>query len=86
MGQYGNQPDFGTIVASLTDIGQPFPPSAIYVGATTDNDGTASLQVVSVNGNTFEITGISSGTFLPFIVTEITSREGVANDDILLYR
>ena len=89
MGQYGNQPDFGTIVSSLTDIGQPFPPSAIYVGETLNNDGTASLTVQIV-GNTpgavTEITGISSGTILPFIVTEITAYSGVENDNILLYR
>ena len=86
MGQYGNQPDFGTIVSNLTDIGQPFPPSAIYVGATTDNDGTASLDVLGINGNIFRITGISSGTLLPFIVTDIISVSGTTNDDILLYR
>ena len=86
MGQYGNQPDFGTIVLSRQDAGSPFPPSAIYVGATTDNDGTASMTVTSVNGNVFEITGISSGTFLPFIVTDINAISGTTSGDILLYR
>ena len=89
MGQYGNQPDFGTIVSDLTSIEQPFPPSAIYVGETNDNDGTASLTVQIV-GNTpgapITITGISSGTILPFIVTEITAFSGVINDNIFLYR
>jgi hypothetical protein len=86
MGQYGNQPDFGTIVASLPDSGSLFPPSAIYVGNTTDNDGTATLDVVGVNGNAFRITGISSGTILPFIVISISGYSGTSADDILLYR
>jgi hypothetical protein len=86
MGQYGNQPDFGTIAATLPDTGNPFPPSAIYIGETTNNDGTASLTVKSVNGNTFTITGISSGTILPFIVTEIFNSDGVTSDNIIIYR
>ena len=89
MGQYGNQPDFGTIATMLADIAQPFPPSAIYVGATNDNDGTATLTVQIVGnppGSPITITGISSGTILPFIVTEITGSSGVNNTDILLYR
>ena len=89
MGQYGNQPDFGTIVTRLTDSGQPFPPSAIYVGETLNNDGTASLTVQIVGntpGATTTITGISSGTILPFIVTEIPTSSGVTNDNIFLYR
>ena len=86
MGQYGNQPDFGTIVLSKSDAGSPFPPSAIYVGATADNDGTASMTVIGVNGNSFDITGISSGTLLPFIVTDITAVSGILSNDILLYR
>jgi hypothetical protein len=31
MGQYGNQPDFGTIVEGIT-METTFPPSAIFVG------------------------------------------------------
>ena len=89
MGQYGNQPDFGTIVSRLSDTSQPFPPSAIYVGETGDNDGTATLtvQIVGNEPNSpITITGISSGAILPFIVTEITALAGVINDNVFLYR
>jgi hypothetical protein len=89
MGQYGNQPDFGTIVSKLVDIAKPFPPSAIYVGETELNDGTASFRAKVVGNATDEpilITGISSGTILPFIVTEISNLEGVNDDNIFLYR
>lgn len=87
MGQYGNQPDFGTIVSKLADTPQPFPPSAIYVGETLDNDGTATLTLQIVgNDSLVTITGISSGAILPFIATEITAFSGVDNDNVFLYR
>jgi hypothetical protein len=91
MGQYGNQPDFGTIVTQLSAIGfdTQFPPSAIYIGQTTDNDGTATLNAQIVGnelGSTTTITGISSGTILPFIVTEVKATSGVDSSNIYLYR
>jgi len=91
MGQYGNQPDFGTIVAVLEDIGLNvvFPPSAIYVGETNNNDGLASLEVQPVGnepGDTVIISGISNGTFLPIVVTEIIDKVGIDTNKILLYR
>ena len=91
MGQYGNQPDFGTIVAVFGDIGinVVFPPSAIYVGETIDNDGLATLEVQPVGnepGDTVIISGISNGTFLPIVVTEIIDKSGIDANKILLYR
>jgi hypothetical protein len=91
MGQYGNQPDFGTIVVTLEDIGlnESFPPSAIYVGETVDNDGQATLEVQPVGnepGDTVIISGISNGTFLPIVVTEIIDKSGIDTNKILLYR
>jgi hypothetical protein len=90
MGQYGNQPDFGTIVAVLEDIGLNvvFPPSAIYVGETTNNNG-ATLEVQPVGnepGDTVIISGISNGTFLPIVVTEIIDKTGIDLNNVLLYR
>jgi hypothetical protein len=91
MGQYGNQPDFGTIVVTLEDIGlnESFPPSAIYVGETTTNDGAATLEVQPVGnepGDTVIISGISNSTFLPIVVTKIIDKSGMDIDNVLLYR
>ena len=91
MGQYGNQPDFGTTVLQFDSIGlgNECPPSAIYVGTTDDNNGTAILEVQPVGnepGDTVTITGISNGTFLPIVVTKIISKTGVDITTILLYR
>lgn len=89
MGQYGNQPDFGTIVVTAEDVVNPFPPSAIYVGKTENNDGSTTLTVQPVGnapGDTKTITGIYDGTFLPIIITEITNKEAIDLKNILLYR
>jgi hypothetical protein len=89
MGQYGNQPDFGTIVTPLADIGveTPFPPSAIYVGKVSEGTVTLKVQIVGNEpGVDTTISGISSGTILPFIVTQINDFDVVSADDILLYR
>jgi len=88
MGQYGNQPDFGTIVDDLETIGlsNTFQPSAIYVGKT--NDGTdCKLRVLPVgNDSEIEITGISQGTFLPIVVTKISVADNIEKVNVLLYR
>ena len=91
MGQYGNQPDFGTIATAFNNIGVDvvFPPSAIYIGTTENNDGTAAITMQIVGnqpGVTTTITGISSGTILPFIATKIIGTSGVDSADIILYR
>jgi hypothetical protein len=89
MGQYGNQPDFGTTVATLDTLGvdTPFPPSAIYVGQTTDN-AACSFEILPVgnNGGWVSINGISAGTFLPIVVTQMRALTDVVKEDILLYR
>jgi hypothetical protein len=90
MGQYGNQPDFGTTVRTFEGIGTstPFPPSAIYIGQTADNV-RASMTVLPV-GNppeaTIAITGISPGTFLPIVITQIIDLSNVDAANVLLYR
>jgi hypothetical protein len=89
MGQYGNQPDFGTIVIALEDVGlgSEFPPSAIYIGTTDDNNGYLEVQPVgNAPGDTVVIHGVSNGTFLPIVVTKIISTNGIDLDTILLYR
>ena len=86
MGQYGNQPDFGTIVEEIT-IGKEFPPSAIFVGQLLEETLTCSLRVLPVgNSEDVTFTGISAGTFLPIIITKVISLTGVAEADILVYR
>ena len=89
MGQYGNQPDFGTIVTTLEEVGlgNQCAPSAIYVGKTVDGN-ICKLRVIPVgnNGVDVEFSGISEGTFLPIVVTSITSITNIDGSDVLLYR
>ena len=89
MGQYGNQPDFGTTVATLDILGVdiPFLPSAIYVGQTESNVACAfEILPVGNDGGWVSINGISAGTFLPIVVTQMRGLVNVAKEDILLYR
>jgi hypothetical protein len=88
MGQYGNQPDFGTIVTSVDIVGAgEFPPSAIYVGK-TDNGNPCRLTVIPAgnNGVQIDINGISQGTFLPIVITKVVDYENIDKQNILLYR
>lgn len=87
MGQYGNQPEFATqveTVASLpvTDIKS----AAIYIGAVTNPALTTTSITVRPVGNTSDVTftGITSGSFLPVIVTSITSAVNIPASSILL--
>jgi hypothetical protein len=90
MGQYGNQPDFGTIVTTLETVGLEnlFPPSAIYIGKTTG--GAACELVVLPVGNApddpIAISGIPQGTFLPIVVVRIDTVAAAPTDAVLLYR
>ena len=88
MGQYGNQPDFGTIVTTLDKAGldTPFPPSAIYVGKLPGLECDFEILPVGNNGEWVAINGISAGTFLPIVVTQIRALTNVNKEDILLYR
>jgi len=88
MGQYGNQPDFATVVETVTAAlpKRKINNSAIYIGALTDPLLDASITVTPV-GNSTNVTfsGIKGGTFLPVIVTKIESAINIPISSILLY-
>jgi len=78
MGQYGNQPDFGTRAQDVIISGsgsenagaEPFKPAALYIG----NGGTLVANVVggnNPNDNYTIFTNIPNGTFFPVIVTNV---------------
>jgi len=86
MGQYGNQPDFATKVDTvsalpLTNIKS----AAIYIGAVIDPLANTTITVRPV-GNTTDVTfsGLTSGTFLPVVVSSITSATNIPVESILL--
>lgn len=97
MGQYGNQPDFGTIARTITPTGnadnissgEEFAPGMLYVGVSGD------LVVTVVGGNE---EGVNNTTFfrsvpvgiLPVIVTNVWESDGVgkltsADHVVILY-
>ena len=88
MGQFGNQPDFAAISTTLsafpTTVSQP---SAVYVGAFTAPLSAASITVRLV-GNSVDTTfsGLSEGSFLPIMVTSVTSAVNIPATSIILYR
>jgi hypothetical protein len=87
MGQYGNQPDFATAVdtvASLPATG--IRSAAIYIGAVTDAALTTTSITVRPVGSSADVTfsGLTSGTFLPVIVSSITSAVNIPTSSILL--
>lgn len=79
MGQYGNQPDFGTIAYGSVratgdgytgEGGAPFKPAAIYIGT----GGTLVCTVVGGDNNgsnSTVFTNIPNGTFFPVIITNV---------------
>jgi hypothetical protein len=86
MGQYGNQPDFATRVGTVSALPlENIKSAAIYVGAVVDPLLNTTITVMPV-GNTTSVTfsGLTSGTFLPVIVSEIISATNVSVDNILL--
>ena len=89
MGQFGNQPDFAAIVDTVSSLPTQDNsiPRAIYIGALTSELNKGSITVRPV-GNTVDVTfnGISSGTFLPVMVTAIKSATNISVESILLYR
>ena len=86
MGQYGNQPDFATTVGTVS--AQPLTnikSAAIYIGAVVDPLLNTTITVRPV-GNSADVTfsGLTSGTFLPVIVSAITSTTNISVSNILL--
>ena len=80
MGQYGNQPDFGTRAINITPIGDPDPQEGIAgenLGSAALYIGTGGTLVVTVIGgnsqpfNTTTFTNIPNGTFFPVIVSNV---------------
>jgi len=86
MGQYGNQPDFGTISQTVVITSDPsdpdnavsFQPSALYIGT----GGTLVCRVVG--GNAFNgsalnawtvFSKIPDGTFFPVIVNAVWAND-----------
>jgi len=86
MGQYGNQPDFATTVGVVDalPLGN-IKSAAIYIGAVTNTALDATITVRPV-GNSTDVTfsGLVSGSFLPVIVSSITSATNIPNSSILL--
>jgi len=90
MGQYGNQPDFGTRAASVIPTASPDTPSeainlnsaALYIGT----GGTLICRVVGGNANVLSPTNeqsgytifnnIPNGTFFPVIVSAVWGGDG----------
>ncbi len=86
MGQYGNQPDFATRVDVATTLPMlNIKSAAIYIGTLTDTVIQGSITVRPV-GNSSDVTfsGLSSGVFLPVIVSKITSSVNIPLTSILL--
>ena len=88
MGQYGNQPDFATKVGVLEGElpHENLNSAAIYIGAVIDPDlTTTSIMVKPVGNEGFvTFTGITSGSFLPVIVTSIKEYTNILPENILL--
>jgi hypothetical protein len=86
MGQYGNQPDFATKVNTVASLPLGnINSAAIYIGAVTTEGAATSITVRPV-GNSTNVTfsGLSSGSFLPVIVSGITSAVNIPVESILL--
>jgi len=86
MGQYGNQPDFATTVGTVASLPlSNIKSAAIYIGAVTLEGQPASITVRPV-GNSTDVTfsGLTSGSFIPVIVSGITSAVNIPVGSILL--
>jgi hypothetical protein len=87
MGQYGNQPDFATKVDTIAAYpAENIKSAAIYIGAVTDPALTTTSITVRPVGNSTDVTftGLTSGSFLPVIVTSITSAVNIPVGSVLL--
>ena len=84
MGQFSNQPDFGTAVETVSAFpANPTAASAIYIGIATI---PATITVKCVDGTSATFTGITGGSFLPVMVKEITSAVNIQPVDVLFIR
>jgi hypothetical protein len=86
MGQYGNQPDFATTVGTVASLPlSNIKSAAIYIGAVTLEGQPTSITVRPV-GNSTDVTfsGLTSGSFIPVIVSGITSAVNIPVGSILL--
>ena len=95
MGQYGNQPDFGTRAQNITPIGynpasgENLNSAALYIGT----GGTLVCDVVGGNtgGGAYTIFyNIPDGTFFPVIVNHVWEDDGgevitTCSDIVALY-
>lgn len=86
MGQYGNQPDFGTRAKEIVPQGDPITggenlgSAALYIGT----GGTLVCNVIGGNSdgtapNTTVFLNIPDGTFFPVIVNNVWANDGVTN-------
>lgn len=85
MGQFGNQPDFGTEAAAVTpsdtvNVTTKLNSSILYVGTTGDVKVLIAGETNSLNAVTFK--NVSSGTFLPIVVDYVLSTGTTATDII----
>lgn len=87
MGQFGNQPDFAVISKTLSAFPeQAAQPSAVFIGAFTTSDSPASITVRLAGNNTdTTFSGLNQGTFLPIVVTGVTSAVNIPASSIVLY-
>jgi hypothetical protein len=86
MGQYGNQPDFGTKAGACFPNGSPnddglknLESAALYIG----KGGTLVCDVVGGNPDGAKFTvfaGIPTGTFFPVIVSKVFANDGEGTD------
>ena len=96
MGQYGNQPDFGTIAANIIPTGDPPDgPAGVNLGSAALYIGTGGDLACTVIGgnngpdNTTWFRNIPNGTFFPVIVSNvwesIGGELGTCSDIVALY-
>lgn len=87
MGQYGNQPDFGTRAATINPLGEP----SSYLSSPDLNStalyiGTGGTLICKVVGGSYDAIGqeigytifnnIPNGTFFPVIVSHVYATDG----------
>jgi len=83
MGQYGNQPDFGTGIDLVAAFPATAPtPAILYIGTVIS---PATITVVCVDDTVATFTNITSG-FFPIVVKKINAAVGILPADIIFVR